>query len=65
MERIKRFFRKLDDEMAAYAFAEEGELQMAKQILAESGREVEEKKTDQIFKRKRDSVALIEVELDA
>ncbi len=46
MKRIKDFFKRLDDEMAAYAFAEAGELEMAKQILAESDHMAEKEPVD-------------------
>ncbi|HZD59479.1 MAG TPA: hypothetical protein VE439_03355 [Anaerolineae bacterium] len=39
IKRIRRFFSNFDDTMAAVAFAEEGELEMARQIMAESEQE--------------------------
>ncbi len=44
MGRIKKFFKRFDDEMAAVAFAEAGELEMAKELLAESDNKIEEKR---------------------
>ncbi|MDI6715448.1 MAG: hypothetical protein QME63_00680 [Actinomycetota bacterium] len=44
MRWIKRFFSNFDDTMAAIAFAEEGELEMARQIMAESEMQTEKSK---------------------
>lgn len=44
MGRIKEFFKRFDDEMAAVAFAEAGELETAKEFLAGSDNKIEEKR---------------------
>lgn len=44
MERIKKFLTRFDDTMAAVAFAEAGELEMARELLAESDNKTDEKK---------------------
>ncbi len=44
---MRRFIRKLADVMAAVAFAEEGDADTARRLLAEADREAQEERRDE------------------
>jgi hypothetical protein len=44
---MRRFIRKLADVMAAVAFAEEGETDTARRLLAEADREAQHERSDE------------------